>query len=99
MAVMMISVAEEKVLRTEERIEVLMEFQVVVGTGFCLRGLQALCMNVKAEITLERLWLRSRRLILRLEDRLVGIAAWRLMVLEGRSCRGRDVHILIGQED
>ena len=54
---------------------------MVVGTGFCLRVLQALCMNVKAEITLERLWLHSRRLIMRSEDGLVGTFVTRLMVL------------------
>ena len=82
----------------EETMEVLMEFQVVVGTGFCLRVLQALCMNVKAELTLERLWLLSRRLIIRSEDGLEDTVVTRLMVLEGRSFRGRDVQILIGQE-
>ena len=40
-------------------------------------------MNVKAEITLERLWLRSRRLTMRSEDGLVGTVVTRLMVLGG----------------
>ena len=95
----MVSAAEEKHLRTKERMEVLMEFQVVVGMGFSLRVLQVLCMSVRAKITLERLWLHSRRLIMRSEDGLVGTVVTRLMVLEGRSCGGRDVHILMGQED
>ena len=69
---MRVSVAEEKHLMTEERMEFLMEFQIVVGTGFCYRVLQVLCMRVRAEITLERLWLRSRRLMMRSEDGLVG---------------------------
>ena len=69
-AVMMIFAAEEKALRMEERMEFLMELQVVVGPGFCFLVLQALCMSVKDKITLERLWLRSRRLIMRLEDGL-----------------------------
>ena len=36
LAVVTASVAEEKHLRTEERMEVLTEFQVLVGLGFCL---------------------------------------------------------------
>ena len=42
LAVMTTSAAEEKVLRMEERIEVLMECHVEVGSGFCLRVLQVL---------------------------------------------------------
>ena len=56
-------------------------------------------MNVKAEITLERLWLCPRRLMMRSEDGLMGTVVTRLMVLGGRSCRGRDVQTLIGQEE
>ena len=77
----------------------LTEFQVAMGLGFCLRVLQILWMNVRALTTLERLWLRSRRLVMRSEDGSEGTVAIRLMVLEGKSLRGRDVHFLIGQED
>ena len=42
LAVMTTSAAEEKVLRMEERIEVLMECHVEVGLGCCLRVLQIL---------------------------------------------------------
>ena len=76
-----------------------MELQVVVGPGFCFLVLQALCMSVKDKITLERLRLRSRRLVMRSEDGLEDTVVMRLMILVGRSCRGRDVHILVGQED
>ena len=85
LAVMTVSVAKEKHLMTEERMEILTEFQVTSGTGFCLQVLQILCMNVRAVITLERLWLDSRRLVMRSEDGSVDIVATRLMVLEGRS--------------
>ena len=64
-AVMSVSAAEEKHLRTEERMEVLTEYQVLVGFGFCLRDLQILWIKVSALTTLERLQLRSRRLMMR----------------------------------
>ena len=85
LAVMTVSVAEEKHLMTEERMEILMEFQVVLGTGSFLWVQQLLWMNVRAVTTLERLWLRSRRLVMRSEDGSEGTVAIRLMVLEGRS--------------
>ena len=56
-------------------------------------------MKVRVATTLERLWLCSRRLMMRSEDELAGQAVMRLMVLEGRSFRGRDAQFLIGQED
>ena len=84
-AAMTVSVAEEKHLMTEERMEILTEFQVALGSGFCLWVLQILWMNVRAVTTLERLWLRSKRLVMRLEDGSEGTVAIRLMVLEGRS--------------
>ena len=49
-------------------------------------------------ITLERLWLCTRRLITRSEEGLTGTATVRLLVLEGRSLEERDAH-MIGQED
>ena len=85
LAVMIVSAAEEKHLRTEERMEVLTEYQVLVGVGFCLRDLQILWINVRALTTLERLWLRSRRLMMRSEDGSVFMVEMTLMVLVGRS--------------
>ena len=49
--------------------------------------------------TLERLWLRSRRLVRRSEDGSVAPVEIMLMVLEGRLFRGRGAQFLIGQED
>ena len=85
LAAMMASAAGEKHLRTKERMEVLTEFQELAGLGFCLRVLQTLWIKVRALITLERLWLCSRRLVMRLEDGSEGTVATRLTVLEGRS--------------
>ena len=85
LAAITVSAAEEKHLRTEERMEILTEFQVVVGLGFCLRVLQILWINVRALTTLERLWLRSRRLVMRSEDGLGATVEITLMVLEGKS--------------
>ena len=73
LAAMIVSVAEEKHLRTEERMEVLTEYQVLVGVGFCLRGLKILWINVSTLTTLEKLRLRSRRLMMRSED---GSVSW-----------------------
>ena len=85
LAAMTVSTAEEKHLMMEERIEILTEFQVVVGLGFCLRVLQILWINVRALTTLERLWLRSRRLVMMSEDGSAATVEITLMVLEGRS--------------
>ena len=85
LAAMTVSAVEEKHLMTEERMEILTEFQVVVGLGFCLWVLQILWINVRALTTLERLWLRSRRLVMRSEDGLAATVEMTLMVLEGRS--------------
>ena len=84
LAVMSVSAAEEKHLRTEERMEVLTEYQVLVGVGFCIRDLQILWINVRALTTLERLWLRSRRLMMRSEDGLAFMMEMTLMVLVER---------------
>ena len=84
LAAMTVSVAEEKHLMTEERMEVLTEYQVLVGFGFCLRDLQILWIKVSALTTLERLWLRSRRLMMRLEDGSAFMVEMTLMVLVGR---------------
>ena len=84
-AVMTVLAAEEKHLRTEKRMEVLTEFQVLVGLRFCLRVQQILWINVRALTTLERLWLRSRRLVRRSEDGLTATVEMTLIVLEGRS--------------
>ena len=85
LAAMTVSAVEEKHLMTEERMEILMGFQVALGLGFCLRVLQILWINIRALTTLERLWLRSRRLVMRSEDGSEGTVAIRLMVLEGKS--------------
>ena len=90
LASMMASATGEKHLRTEERMDVLTEFQELAVLGFCLRVLQALWIKVRALTTLERLWLRSRRLVMRSEMALI--------VLEGRLWKGREVHFLVGQE-
>ena len=82
-----------------ERMEFLMEFQGAVGSGFCLQVLQDLFINVRALITLERLWLCCIRLIVRSEDWLIGKAAMMLMVLEGKSQAGSDAQLFVGQED
>ena len=99
LVVMSVSASEEKHLRIEDRMEVLTECQVLVGFGFCLRDLHILWMKVRALITLERLRLRSRRLMMRSEDGSVFMVEMTLMVLVGRSWNGRDVHSLIGQEE
>ena len=52
---MRVSAAAEKLLMMEDEMEVLMEFQVEVGFGFCLWALQLLWMKVNGAITLERL--------------------------------------------
>ena len=65
LAAMTVSAAEEKHLMTEERMEILTKFQVALGSGFFLRVLQILWINVRAVTTLEMLWLRSRRLVMR----------------------------------
>ena len=48
-----------KHLMTEDRTKIFKEFQVTTGSGFCLQDLQILSMNVRAAITLDRLWLCS----------------------------------------
>ena len=53
--VLRVSVAAEKLLMLKDEMEILMEFQVRVGLGFCLQVLQLLWMKVNAGITLERL--------------------------------------------
>ena len=57
----------------------------MVGLGFCFWVLQSLWINVRALTTLERLWLHSRRLVMRSEDGSVATVEMTLMVLEGRS--------------
>ena len=87
LAAMMASAAGEKHLRTEERMEVggrnSRSWQG--WEGFCLRVLQTLWIKVRALTTLERLWLRSRRLVMRSEDGLMATVEMALIVLEGRS--------------
>ena len=85
--------------KTKERMEALTELQMATGLGFCLRVLQLLWMKVRAVFTLERLWLCSRRLVTRSEDRFAGMAVMRLMVLDGILFRGRDTQFLVGQDD
>ena len=85
MVAMRVSVEVEKLLMMNDEMEILTEFQVALGLGFSLRVLQILWINVRALTTLERLWLRSRRLVMRSEDGSEGTVAIRLMVLEGRS--------------
>ena len=65
----------------KEEMKILTEIQVEVGLGFCLQVLQLLWMKVSAVITLERLWLCSRRLMMRAEDGSAGTAVVRFMIL------------------
>ena len=99
MLAMMVSAVLVKQLIMKDRMDVLMELQVVGGLGFRLQALQPLWMKVRAATTLERLWLCSRRLMTRLEDGLAGQAVMRFMDLEGISSKGRDAQFLTGQED
>ena len=48
--------------------------------------------------TLERLWLCSKRQMMRLEDTLTGVVVVRLMDREGGESERRDEHSLTGQE-
>ena len=96
---MSFSTSEEKHWRTDVRMEVLTECQVLVGLGFWLRVLHILWMNVRALITLERLRLRSRRSMMRSEVGLMFTVETMLTVLVGRSWNGRELHSLIGQEE
>ena len=48
--------------------------------------------------TLERLWLCSKRLMMRSEDMLTGGVVVRLMDREGGESERRDEHSLTGQE-
>ena len=99
MVAMRVSAAAEKLLMMEEEMEILTEFQVEVGLGFCLQVLQLLWMKVSAAITLERLWLCSRRLMMRAEDGSAGTAVVRFMNLVGILLMGGDTQFLIGQDD
>ena len=83
----------------EDEMEILTEFQGKLGLGFCLPVLQLLWMKVNAAITMERFWLYSRGLMIRLEGGSTGTAVVRFMVLVGRSLTGRDAHFFIGQDD
>ena len=78
--------------------EFLTEIQVWAGLGSFLQVLQRLWMRNKADVTLERLWECSRRLMIRSEDTLTGAAIVRLMHEGGKESERRDVHSLIGQE-
>ena len=91
--------SREKLLMMEEEMKILTEIQVEVGLGFCLQVLQLLWMKVSAAITLERLWLGSRRLMMRVEDGSAGTAVVGFMILVGSSLMGRDAQFLIGQDD
>ena len=95
---MTVSAALVKHLRMKERMKVLTELQVVDGLGFLLQVLQLLWMKVRADTTLERLWVCLRRLLTRSVDELRGRAVRRLTDLEGMSSRGRDAQFLTGQE-
>ena len=55
MVVMRISAVVEKLLMMKDEMEILTEFQVREGLGFCLRVMQLLWRKVNAAITLERL--------------------------------------------
>ena len=55
MVAMRVSAVAEKLLMMEDEMEILTEFQVKVGLGFCLWVQQLLWMKVNAVITLERL--------------------------------------------
>ena len=54
MVAMRVSAGAEKLLMMKDEMEILTEFQVRVGLGFCLRVLQLLWMKVNAVITFAR---------------------------------------------
>ena len=95
----MISVALAKHLIMEDEMEVLTVFQVVTGVGLALQSQQALLMKVRALITLERLWVCSRRLVIKSWDWQTGMVVMMLTDLVGVSQAGRDVQIVVGQVD
>ena len=86
---MMVSVALAKHLISEDEMEVLTVFQVTASVGLALQALQALWMKVRAFTTFEKLWLCSRRLMIRSWDGLTGIVAMMLTDLVGVSQAGR----------
>ena len=51
MVAMRVSAAAEKLLMMNDEMEILTEFQVWVGLGFCLKVLQLLWMKVNVAIT------------------------------------------------
>ena len=82
------SVSAEKHLMMEEEMEFLTDVQVWAGLGSLLQVLQHLRLRNKADVPLERLWECSRRLMMRSEDALTGVAMVRLMHERGRGQRG-----------
>ena len=95
---MMVSAELAKQLMMKDRMDVLTELQVVGGLGFRLQVLQPLWTRVRAATTLERLWLCSKRLMMRSEDTLTSVVVVRLMDREGGESERRDEHSLTGQE-
>ena len=65
--VMKVSVSAEKHLMMEEVMEFLTDVQVWARLGSLLQVLQCLWMRNKADVTLDRLWECSRRLMMRSE--------------------------------
>ena len=94
----MTSVLLAKHLMMEDEMEVLTWFQVESGFGFALQVLQVLCMRVMALITLVRLCVCTRRLVIRSWDWLTGMVMT-LIDLVSESEVGRAVQATMGQED
>ena len=94
----MTSVFLTKHLIMEDKMEVLIWFQVESGFGFALQVLQDLWMRVMALITLLRLWVRTRSLVIRSWDWSAGMVMT-LIDLVRVSDVGRAVQTMIGQED
>ena len=99
MLAMMISASSVKHLMTEAEMEDLMVLQDEDGVGLALLALQALWMKVKALMTLEKLWVFFRRLMIKSWDWQTGMVVMMLTDLVGGSQVGRDVQIVVGQVD
>ena len=94
----MTSVFLTKHLIMEDKMEVLIWFQVESGFGFALQVLQDLCMRVMALITLLRLWVRTRSLVIRSWDWSAGMVMTLIDLVRVFDV-GRAVQTMMGQED
>lgn len=95
----MISASSVKHLMTEAEMEDLMVLQDEDGVGLALLALQALWMKVKALMTLEKLWVFFRRLMITSLEGLTGLVEMRLTDLVTVSLISRDEQGTVGQLD